>query len=114
MIGGHETLDLETGEPSVAIACFPDRGCGDDLDITRAAVRLAAGILGCDRHSRGHAITSGHDGAIGDRADRRERAGCIDRSNGIDLLRRKPLRIRAGDASSRADIVCASTGKGRL
>src|SRR5437868_12818761 len=27
MINGHEALDLETGEPSVAIARFPDRAC---------------------------------------------------------------------------------------
>ena len=52
--------------------------------------------------------------AIGDRADRRERTGRIDRGNRIDLLRPKPVRIRAGDASSRADIVCASFGKGRI
>ena len=41
MINGHEALDLETGEPSVAIARFPDRACGDDLDIIRAASRIA-------------------------------------------------------------------------
>lgn len=37
----HETLDLEKREPPVAIARFPDNGCGDDLDIARAADGIA-------------------------------------------------------------------------
>jgi len=114
MICGYEALDLEKRKPSVVIARFPDSACGDDLDITWAAGGLARSILGCDRHSRGHAVTCGRHGAVGDRADRRERTGRIDRGNRIDLLRRKPLRIRADDASSRVDIVCASLGKGRV
>ena len=56
----------------------------------------------------------GDTAAIGDRADRRERAGRIGRSNRIDLLRRKPVRVRDGNASSRDDIVCASFGEGRV
>ena len=32
-------------KPSVDIACFPDSGCGDDLDITRTASGIARGIL---------------------------------------------------------------------
>jgi hypothetical protein len=35
----------------------------------------------------------------------------MDRGDRIDLLRREPVRIPAGDASSGADIVCASFGK---
>ena len=41
MISGHEAVDLEKREPSVAIARFSDSGCSDDLDITWAARRLA-------------------------------------------------------------------------
>ena len=41
MINGHEALDLEKREPSVVIARFPDSACGDDLDFTWAAGRLA-------------------------------------------------------------------------
>lgn len=37
----HETLDLEKREPPIAIARFPDNGCGDDLDIARADGRIA-------------------------------------------------------------------------
>jgi hypothetical protein len=37
----YETLELEEREPSVAIARFPHNGCGDDLDIARAAGRIA-------------------------------------------------------------------------
>jgi hypothetical protein len=37
----HETLELEKGKPPVAIARFPHNGCGDDLDIARAASRIA-------------------------------------------------------------------------
>jgi len=37
----HETLDLEKGESPLDIARFPDNGCGDDLDIARAAGRIA-------------------------------------------------------------------------
>jgi hypothetical protein len=41
MISGHEALDLEKREPSIAIARFPDSDCGDDLDISWAASRIA-------------------------------------------------------------------------
>jgi hypothetical protein len=37
----YETLELEKRKPPVAIARFPHNGCGDDLDITRAARRIA-------------------------------------------------------------------------
>jgi hypothetical protein len=37
----YETLNLEKRKPSVGIARFPDSGCSDDLDITRAAGRIA-------------------------------------------------------------------------
>jgi hypothetical protein len=37
----HETLDLEKREPSVAVARFPHNDCDDDLDIARAAGRIA-------------------------------------------------------------------------
>jgi uncharacterized membrane protein YgaE (UPF0421/DUF939 family) len=40
MISGHEALDLEKREPSVAIARFPDSGCSDDLDILGRLVGL--------------------------------------------------------------------------
>ena len=70
----------------VTIARFPDSGRGDDLVLTWPAGRIARGILGCDRHGCGHAITCWRHGAIGDRADRRECARRIDRSNRIDLF----------------------------
>jgi hypothetical protein len=37
----YETLELEKRKSPVAIARFPHNGCGDDLDITRAARRIA-------------------------------------------------------------------------
>jgi hypothetical protein len=41
MICGYEALELEKRKPSVDIACFPDSGCGDNLDITRTASGIA-------------------------------------------------------------------------
>jgi hypothetical protein len=34
-------MELEKREPAVDIARFPNNGCGDDLDIARAASRIA-------------------------------------------------------------------------
>jgi hypothetical protein len=81
MICGYEALELEKRKSSVDIACFPDSGCGDDLDITRTASGIARGILGCHRHSSGNAIACELDGAVGDSTNCCQRAGRVALSN---------------------------------
>jgi len=81
MIPPYETLELEKGKSPIGSALHPDCGCSDSLGVRSAPDWNAGGILGGDCHTRGDVINPGRNAHIIDRADRRQRVGCIARGS---------------------------------
>ena len=97
-----ETLEMGTGKPSVSPTFNSDGDCGDYITRSRASVRITRSLVGCDRHTCGHAINSRCDSVDFGRTHRRYGAGCFGWRACGSLFHQKSFCVRGGG-------ICAGT-----